>query len=321
MTRRSWLLFAAMCVIWGIPYLLIRVAVRDVTPGFLVFGRTAIGGLILLPLALRAGGYAPVLRRWIPLLAFVVIEVAGPWLLLGDAETKLSSSLTGLLVAAVPLVGVVVARLTGTAERVDLARGTGLLLGVAGVAMLVGLDVGDVHVRPLLEVALVAVGYAVGPVIQARWLSDLPSIPVVSATLLICAAGYLPYALVRWPHHVHARPLASIVVLGVVCTALAFVTFFALIAAIGAARATVITYVNPAVALTLGVLFLGEDFTLGMGIGFPLILAGSVLAARKKPEALPAPEAVVAELSVDADGAERRVEDGRGDTGLVVERA
>jgi drug/metabolite transporter (DMT)-like permease len=261
------------------------------------------------------------LRRWIPLLAFVVIEVAGPWLLLGDAETKLSSSLTGLLVAAVPLVGVVVARLTGTAERVDLARGTGLLLGVAGVAMLVGLDVGDVHVRPLLEVALVAVGYAVGPVIQARWLSDLPSIPVVSTTLLICAAGYLPYALVRWPHHVHARPLASIVVLGVVCTALAFVTFFALIAAIGAARATVITYVNPAVALTLGVLFLGEDFTLGMGIGFPLILAGSVLAARKKPEALPAPEAVVAELSVDADGAERRVEDGRGDTGLVVERA
>src|SRR5579859_4416843 len=323
MTRRSWLLFAAMCVIWGIPYLLIRVAVREVTPGFLVFGRTAIGGIILLPLALRNGGYAQVLRRWRPLLAFVVIEVAGPWLLLGDAETKLSSSLTGLLVAAVPLVGVLVARLTGSAERVDFARGVGLLLGVAGVAMLVGLDVGNVHTRPLLEVAFVAVGYAVGPVIMARWLSDLPSIPVVSATLLICATGYLPYAIVRWPQHVHARPLASIVVLGVVCTAIAFVTFFALIAEIGASRSTVITYVNPAVALTLGVLFLGEDFTLGMGIGFPLILACSVLAARKnaQPDAMTEPEAVVAELSVDADGAVRRVEDGRDDSGLIVERA
>jgi drug/metabolite transporter (DMT)-like permease len=297
--------------------------VRDVTPGFLVFGRTAVGGLILLPLALRSGGFGSVLRRWRPLLAFVVIEVAGPWLLLGDAETKLSSSLTGLLVAAVPLVGVLVARLTGTDEPVGLSRGTGLLLGVAGVAMLVGLDVGDVQARPLLEVALVAVGYAVGPVIMARWLSDLPSIPVVSATLLICATAYLPYAIVRWPHNVHARPLASIVVLGVVCTALAFVTFFALIAEIGAARSTVITYVNPAVALTLGVLFLGEDFTLGMGIGFPLILAGSVLAARKKAQAdaLPAPEAVVAELSVEADGAERGIEDGRDDSGLVVEPA
>jgi drug/metabolite transporter (DMT)-like permease len=314
-----------MCVIWGIPYLLIRVAVRDVTPGVLVFGRTAIGGLILLPLALRAGGYRPVLRRWRPLLAFVVIEVAGPWLLLGDAETKLSSSLTGLLVAAVPLVGVLVAWLSGSAERVDLSRGIGLLLGVLGVAMLVGLDVGDVQVGPLLEVGLVAIGYAVGPVIMSRWLSDLPSIPVVSATLLICAAGYLPYAVVRRPDHIGGRPLASIIVLGVVCTAIAFVTFFALIAEIGPARSTVITYVNPAVALVLGVAVLGENFTLGMGIGFPLILAGSVLAARKKdvPDAAvaePVP-AMTAEPSVDANRAERGVEHRGDDTGLVVDRA
>ena len=103
MTRRSWALFAAMCVIWGIPYLLIRVAVRDVEPGTLVFLRTAIGGLVLLPLALTRGGFGPVLRRWAPLLAFTVLEVAVPWLLLSDAEQHLSSSLTGLLIAAVPL--------------------------------------------------------------------------------------------------------------------------------------------------------------------------------------------------------------------------
>ncbi|MDT4893286.1 MAG: hypothetical protein QOE97_2321 [Pseudonocardiales bacterium] len=328
MTRRSWALFAAMCVIWGIPYLLIRVAVRDVTPGTLVFARTTIGGLILLPFALRAGGYRMVLRRWRPLVLFTAIEVAGPWLLLGDAETKLSSSLTGLLVAAVPLVGVLIARLTGARERVDRLRGVGLFLGAAGVAMLVGLDLGEVHVRPLLEIALVAIGYAVAPVILSRSLADLPSIPVISASLLLCAAGYVPYAALNVPDHIGAEPLASILVLGVVCTALAFVTFFALIADIGPARATVFTYVNPAVAVLLGVLLLGERFTVGMGVGFPLILAGSFFAARSKPvpdAAVAEPATVLAERaeairSVDPDGAGRGVEHGGGDTGVTVSR-
>ncbi|PZS20317.1 MAG: EamA family transporter [Pseudonocardiales bacterium] len=281
MTRRSWLIFAAMCIIWGIPYLLIRVAVRDVTPGTLVFARTAIGGVILLPLVLRAGGFGPVLRRWRPLVAFTIIEMAVPWLLLSDAETKLSSSLAGLLVAAVPLVGVFVARLVGAEERVDGARLTGLLLGVVGVATLVGLDFGRVDLGALLEIAVVVIGYAVAPVILARRLADLPIIPVVSASLLMTAIGYLPYAVLRPPHSLSGEAIGSILVLGTVCTALAFVLFFALISAIGPARATVITYVNPAVAVLLGVTLLGERFTLGMAVGFPLILAGSVLAARR----------------------------------------
>lgn len=281
MTRKSWLLFAAMCIIWGIPYLLIRVAVRDVTPGTLVFARTAIGGLILLPLVLRAGGFGPVLRRWRPLIAFTVIEMAVPWWLLSDAETKLSSSMAGLLVAAVPLAGVLVARLFGSDDRVRATRLIGLLSGVVGVAMLVGLDLGDIHIPAVLEVAGVVVGYAVGPVILARRLADLPSIPVVSASLLLTAIGYVPFVVLSPPHRLPAEAIASIVVLGTVCTALAFVLFFALINSIGPARATVITYVNPAVAVLLGVTLLGEQFTLGMAVGFPLILAGSVLAARR----------------------------------------
>lgn len=280
MTRRSWALFAAMCVIWGIPYLLIRVAVRDIAPGTVVFGRTAVGGLILLPLVLSRGGFGPVLRRWRPLLAFTVIEIAGPWLLLGSAEKHLTSSLTGLLVAAVPLIGVLVARVLGVDDRVDLLRAGGLLLGIVGVAMLVGLDFGQLSIGPLLEVLAVAVGYAVAPVIMMRRLADLPSIPVISAALLLCAVGYLPYAIANPPSHLPGEAVASIATLGVVCTALAFVLFFALIAAIGPQRATVITYVNPAVAVLLGIGLLGEHFTLGIGIGFPLILAGSVLAAR-----------------------------------------
>ncbi|MFN2519065.1 MAG: DMT family transporter [Jatrophihabitantaceae bacterium] len=281
MTRRSWLIFATMCIIWGLPYLLIRVAVRDVAPGTLVFARTAIGGLILLPLALRGGGFAAVLRRWRALVAFTVIELAVPWLLLSDAEQKLTSSLSGLLVAAVPLVGVVIARLLGADDRVDAARFAGLLLGVAGVAMLVGLDFGQAQVGALLEVAAVVVGYAVAPVIMARRLADLPSIPVVSASLLLTAIGYLPYAVLRPPQRLPGAAIGSILALGSVCTALALVLFFALISAIGPARATVITYVNPAVAVLFGVTLLGEQFTIGMALGFPLILAGSVLAARR----------------------------------------
>ncbi len=291
MTRRSWLIFAAMCVVWGIPYLLIRVAVRDLAPGTLVFARTAIGGMILLPLALRGGGFAPVLRRWRPLVAFTVIEMAIPWLLLSDAEKKLTSSLAGLLIAAVPLVGVFVARLVGADDRVDALRLAGLLLGLVGVAMLVGLDFGQLNAGALAEVAVVVIGYAVAPVIMARRLADLPSIPVVSASLLLTAVGYLPYALLRPPHSLPAEAVGSVLVLGTVCTAVAFVLFFALISDIGPARATVFTYVNPAVAVLFGVTVLGERFTLGLAVGFPLILAGSVLAARRSN----VPEAAVAE--------------------------
>jgi drug/metabolite transporter (DMT)-like permease len=304
MTRRNWALFAALCVIWGVPYLLIRVAVRDFAPGTLVFARTAIGGLVLLPFALAAGGYGRVLRRWRPLLLFTVIEVAIPWLLLSDAEKVLSSSLSGLLVAAVPLVGVLVARVVGSDDRGGgLLRYAGLLLGLVGVVVLLGLDVGQVRAGALVEIAVVVVGYAVGPVIMAHRLADLPRIPVVSASLLLTAAGYLPYALLRWPASISATAAWSVVGLGVVCTALAFVVFFALIAGIGPARSTVITYVNPAVAVLLGVLLLNERLTLGIAFGFPLILIGSVLAARheRAPADGAVPEAVLAVTVCDDD--------------------
>jgi drug/metabolite transporter (DMT)-like permease len=344
--RRSWLLFAAMCVIWGVPYLLIRVAVREVSPGTLVFARTALGGLVLLPFALRRGGFAPVLRRWRPLVAFTALEVAAPWLLLSDAERRLTSSLTGLLVAATPLVGVAVARLLRTDDRGGgVLRAAGLLAGLVGVALLLGLDVGSVHAWPVVEVGLVAVGYATAPVVLSRTLADLPSIPVVAASLLLTAVGYLPYAATHVPSSLSARAAGSVLALALVCTALAFVVFFALIAEIGPVRATVITYVNPAVAVLLGVVLLGERFTPGMAVGFPLILLGSVLAARRArpPAAVVEASAAgpvaagsvaagsvaagsvaagsLAAGSVDADVAGGRLEPGGDDAALVVERA
>ena len=276
MTRRGALLFASMCVIWGIPYLLIRVSVEELSPATLVLARTAIAAALLLPIAVHRRELRPLLPYWAPLLAFAGIEIALPWVLLGAAERHITSSLTGLLLAAVPLVGVVIAR-----ERLGLQRGAGLLLGVAGVAAIVGVNVSGTRISPLVEVGLVAVCYAVGPFILQRWLSDLPAIGVIAASLGVTTLVYIPIAAFSLPAQMpSAKVLGSVLTLAVICTAIAFLLFFALIAEIGAARATVITYANPAVAAVLGVGLLGERFTPGMGVGFALVLAGSALATR-----------------------------------------
>jgi drug/metabolite transporter (DMT)-like permease len=280
-TRRGWLLFAAMCVIWGIPYLLIKVAVRDLSPAMLVLWRTSIGALILLPIAASRGTLWPALERWRGVLLFGLVEMAIPWWLLSNAETKLSSSLTGLLVAAVPLAGALIVLLTRGHERLGVSNVLGLLLGLAGVSALVGFDLGHISVRPVLEVAVVVVCYALGPLILSRMLSDLPAFGVITVSLAATALVYVPIAAFSLPS---SRPsgevILSVLVLSAVCTSLAFLLFFALIDQVGPVRATVITYVNPAVAALLGVTILSESFTLGMALGFVLILAGSVLATR-----------------------------------------
>jgi drug/metabolite transporter (DMT)-like permease len=287
MSRRGALLFAAMCVIWGVPYLMIRVAVRELAPVTLVFGRTAIAALLLAPVAAYRGDFRPLLRCWAPLLAYTAVEVAIPWVLLARAETKLTSSLTGLLIAAVPLVGALIVTLTGERERLGRRSWLGLLIGIVGVAAIVGLDIGQVNALALVEVGLVAVGYAVGPIIFSRSLGDLPPLGVVAASLLISALVYAPFAATHWPtSRPSAHVLESVVGLAVICTALAFLLFFALIAEVGPVRATVITYVNPAVAAVLGVAVLGESITAGMVVGFALVLVGCVLATGRGPEAV-----------------------------------
>ena len=296
MSRRGALLFAAMCVIWGVPYLMIRVAVRELTPATLVFGRTAIGALLLLPAAALRHELRPLLRCWAPLLLYTAVEVAIPWVLLARAETKLTSSLTGLLIAGVPLVGALVVTLTGERERLGRRSWLGLGIGIAGVAAIVGLDIGQVNVLALVEVAAVAVCYAVGPIILSRKLADVPALGVVTASLAISALVYAPFAGAQWPAAMpSAHVRESVLGLAVVCTALAFLLFFALIAEIGPVRATVITYVNPAVAATLGVAVLGEHLTSGMVIGFGLVLLGSVLATggRRLPASTVSPEPIM----------------------------
>ncbi len=266
-----------MSVIWGMPYLLIRIAVRDVSPPTLIFLRTAPAALVLLPVALRRGALGAVRRHLGWILAYTVAELGVPWLFVSRAEVDLTSSLTGLLIATVPLTGAVLYALLGV-ERLDLRRVAGLLVGFGGVAVLVGADLHAVDLGAVVEVVVPAMGYAVGPLIISRKLADLPGLGVITASLLMAGVAYAPWGLTHWPTRWTAESAASVAGLALITTALAFVLFFELILEVGPSRSTVITYVNPAVAILLGVVVLGEPFTVGIALGFPLILAGSWLA-------------------------------------------
>jgi drug/metabolite transporter (DMT)-like permease len=282
-SRRGWALFVAMSVVWGIPYLLIKVAVGELAPVVVVVARCTIGALLLLPWTLARGQLRPALRHWRALLLFTVLEMTMPWLLLSWAETRLTSSLTGLLVATVPFVAAVTARLGGDPDRLTPARVLGMLVGVAGITVLLGLDLGGAQLGALLAVAAVVLGYATAPVVVSRALGDVAGVAASSFALALTALVYLPFAAPGLGDAVHAsgRALLAVAVLGVVCTALALALFFMLIREAGPQRALVITFVNPAVAVVLGVTLLGEPFTLGIAVGLPLVLLGCVLATRR----------------------------------------
>lgn len=282
MTRRGLSLFALMSVVWGIPYLLIKVAVHHLTPAVVVEGRTLVGTALLLPLAVREGRLRPLLQRWRPLAAYTVCELAAPWFLLSNAERRLPSSLSGLLVASVPLISAVLATLAGRrwapggAPVLDRRGLAGLVIGLGGVAILLGLDVHGAEMGSVAQVLVVAVGYALGPLIAATYLAGMSSLALAAVSLALVAAGYLPVALLQLPAQVPGPSvLASVVVLGVVCTALAFVAFFELLKEMPPTQATVITYFNPVVAVILGVAVLGEPFKAATAAGFGLILLGS----------------------------------------------
>jgi drug/metabolite transporter (DMT)-like permease len=294
-SRRGWVLFTTMSVIWGVPYLLIKIAVGGVPVPVLVLARVAIGAALLLPVALRRRELRVLLPYWRWLAVFAVVEIISPWFLLSEAELRLSSSMSGLLIASVPIIGALLAWLSGDAERLTAVRWTGLLAGLAGVALLAGPGAAGGDARSIGEVLLVAVCYATGPLIASRKLSAAPPIGMTAVCLGFAAVVYAPAAALTWPGTMpSAKVLGALAGLAVVCTAAAFLFFFALIAEVGPARATVITYVNPAVAVALGVSVLGERFTPAMAGAFALILVGSVLATRSglrrrapSPRALP----------------------------------
>lgn len=281
MTRKGWLLFIAVSVFWGIPYLFIKIAVSELDPAVVVFSRAFIAVLVLLPMAIKGKTLLPMLKHWRVILLFSVIHMVGAFLLISYGEQHVSSSLASLLIAANPLIVALLALGFDKSERVSGPRMIGLLVGLVGLVVLLGFDVGGDGQQWLGAsfILLAACGYAIGAMmLKHPPLVELPRTSVAAAECSITSIVLLPVILTRLPNHVPSpQVLASLLVLGLICTALALPTFFALIAEVGASRGTVITYVNPAVSVLLGVTLLHEAFTIATVAGFLLIIGGSWL--------------------------------------------
>ena len=281
MTRKGWLLFTAMSVFWGIPYLFIKIAVRELDPTVVVFARVGIAAAVLLPVAAYRGVLRQLRKRWLAIAAIACVQIAGPFLLISYGEQHITSSLTSLLIAADPLLVVLFALRFDPGERVNGPRLVGLLIGMGGVVTLLGLDVSGDQQRVIgaALVLLAAAGYAAGALLIKRpTVTALPSLGVVAIECVTATIVVLPLAVTRLPSKLpDLEVISSLLVLGLICTALAYLIFFALVAEVGASRGTVITYVNPAVAVFLGVTLLGESLNPAIVVGFLLIIVGSWL--------------------------------------------
>jgi drug/metabolite transporter (DMT)-like permease len=286
-TRRGVILFVALGIAWGIPYLFIKVAVSELEPQMVVLARASLAAVLLVPIALFRHEIMPVLRRWKPMLAFTVIEIVLPWYFLNSAEQRIPSSTAGLLISAVPLAAVGVAFVLGRRAKLGPLNWLGIVLGMAGVAALVGFEIGGSDLIAVVEIAIVVVGYALGPAILAHWIPELPGIGITAVSLAAAAIVYVPFVALtgafptEWPS---PAVIVAIVVLAVVCSALAFILMVALVSEIGPFRATAITYVNPAVAIIAGAIFLSEPITVWTIVGFVLVLSGSYLVTKGRRE-------------------------------------
>lgn len=284
MTRRGLTLFVALSIIWGVPYLFIKFAVLELDPSIIVIARTLPSALLLLAWSAYRGKLRENLKYWKVAALFACVEMLFPWWWITAAERDISSGLTGLLLATVPLFGVLIARLRGQEPHVNRSQMLGLLIGIAGVACLVGLNPEHIHIEmtAVLMVLASAFGYALGPAVISSAVAKADSASLIAMSLSIVSVLYIPLAIANAPETLpSARALTSLLVLSLLCTVIAFLVFFALIDEVGPIRATLVTYINPAVALILGVILLAEPITIGLIIGFPLVLLGSWLASRK----------------------------------------
>jgi drug/metabolite transporter (DMT)-like permease len=298
-TRKAWLAFAGCSVLWGIPYLFIKIGVRDgVPPAVLAWGRVTLAAVVLLALAARAGTLSQLRGRWAGVIAYGVVEISGPFPLIAAGEERVSSSLAAIIIASVPLIGAMLALRFDRSERPTPLRALGLLIGFSGVIALVGIDVAGSS-RELLgagAILLAAVGYAIGPMVLKLKLDRVDPRAMMGASLTVAAIVLTPLAAVNLPGRAPSSGgVAAVVVLGLVCTAAAFVVAAILIREAGTSRALVITYVNPVIAVALGVTLLGEQPGPGAVAGLLLILAGSWLSTGGRlPPALVGPGGLAA---------------------------
>ena len=297
MNWRGWMAFAALGIIWGFPYFFIKLAVQELSPFVVAWGRVALGTLILLPIAWQRGALRTLSAHKAAVCAFAVAEFIIPFSAISFGERWISSSVTGILIATVPLTIALISRFFGLHEPLGIVRLSGLGLGFIGVAALLGLGTvtGLKGWGGVACMLLATTGYAIGPLIVQRHFGDMDSFGPVAASLAVSSIVLLPFAIYTFPTHMPSTlALSSIAVLGAICTALAMLLLFFLINQAGASRASVITYINPAVATLLGVTLLHERLGVGGVTAFVLILLGSWLATRGAANRRPAPGEVIA---------------------------
>jgi drug/metabolite transporter (DMT)-like permease len=282
MSRRGWLAFGALSVIWGVPYLCIKIAVDDgVSPFFLSWARLVLGAGVLTAIAPRQTFEMVRTGPWRWLLAYAVAEMALPFPLIAAGEQHVDSSIAAIVIATVPLIIALLALRFDHTERPTRTRMTGMLMGLAGVIALVGIDLSgrSAEILGAAAVLLAAVGYAIGPMIIKRQLVSFDPFATMAAALWVATVLLTPAGLATVPSSVPAADaVVSLIVLGLVCTATAFVILMVLVSEVGAGRASIITYINPVIAVALGVIVLGESPGAGAIAGLLLILAGSWLA-------------------------------------------
>jgi len=285
--RSSWINFGLVSVLWGVPYLLIRVAVApgQFTPAFVVFSRVTIGATLLIPYAIKRGTFKPALKQFKWVAAYGLLEMVGPWGFISQGETKLNSGLAALLIATVAIWATLLNGALGDKTVFHSSRLIGLAVGFIGICFVVGLESvqGKVNIAAIFLLLLAAMGYAIAPTLVRHKIPDLDGAAVNGLALLTTSIIYLPFAISQWPHHhIRANSIYSIIALGIFPTAICFVFFFKLMADIGIARASLIAYVNTGVAVLLGVIVLHEKLTTGMLIGLPMVMIGSYYASRKR---------------------------------------
>jgi drug/metabolite transporter (DMT)-like permease len=284
MSKTGWVNFGIVGLLWGIPYLFLKVAVGELEPSVIVISRTLIGALLLAPLAIKRSIFWLPIKRWPFLLLYSACELIGPWYLITHAEQKINSGLTGLLIATTPIWAAILASIFGDKTVWHKSRLFGLIVGFIGVIAVVGLEsiTGNSDLISIAMVLIASMGYAYAINMVNRRIPEVPGLALNTWAMIITSIVFLPFAVVQRPTQMPSvEVILSVIGLGVLCTALAFTMFFKVIAEIGPPRASLVTYLNTAVAVVLGIIILSEPITLGIVLGLPLVLIGSYFASRK----------------------------------------
>ncbi|MCX6448508.1 MAG: DMT family transporter [Actinobacteria bacterium] len=287
MSRRNLILFILAGFLWGIPYLFIRVAVDPETgfsPAIVVFSRVFIGALILVPIAIYDKSIFTAIKGWKYIAVYALFEMVIPWILIGTAEQSISSGLAGLLVASVPIFSTIITSLYGDKTVWQPRRLVGMAVGFIGVFLLVGIEsfTGSSDPVAILMMLGASVGYGYAVIYITRKMPGVSGVAINAIAMAMTALFYSPALFILWPEHqISQSAIYSVIALGIFSTGIAFAVFFTVMAEIGPARASLVTYMNTAFAVVLGVMILGEPLTIGIIVGLPLVLIGSYLASRK----------------------------------------